>query len=170
MCAHLPCYNTQAKAPAKAPAKPKAAKAAPAKKAASKKKAPLVDVDENAEDSMIANDYDENEDGSGPSAPRAAPANGNRKNASEMYQKVSIILSWRRLAKCRRLSDALFVTAIAFPSTAHPCPSGFLHRLGRDYHPEYLDVRLGHETDGPTRCQVRTWFLQDCGRNSGQCG
>ncbi|KAI0056765.1 type II DNA topoisomerase [Artomyces pyxidatus] len=69
----------------KATAKPKS-KATTKPKAAPKKKV-LADVDENAEESVEEVDED---DGAGPSAPRAAPvANGKKKSASETYTKLS---------------------------------------------------------------------------------
>ncbi|THH17199.1 hypothetical protein EW146_g3569 [Bondarzewia mesenterica] len=76
------------KAVPKAVVKDKAIKAPPKSKAASKKV--LRDVDENADDSVVDIDDDE---GSGPSGPRDAPAaasNGKKKTASEMYQKTGV--------------------------------------------------------------------------------
>ena len=79
--------DAQAKAASKPTVKPKATKAPVKPNAAPKKKVP-IDVDENADDSIL--DVDDYDYGSGSSTARAAPAaaNGKKKTASETYQKV----------------------------------------------------------------------------------
>jgi DNA topoisomerase-2 len=72
----------QSKAASKAPAKPKAKPPAKLKPAP---KRPLADVYENADESFLVNDDDDNP---GPSAPRPQPAAKNKKSASEIYKKV----------------------------------------------------------------------------------
>lgn len=97
----------QAKA-AKPAAKPvsKAVKTtkAPAKsKATTKKKKPLVEIDDNADDDAM--DVDEIDAGEASDAPASAPkpkaaVNGKKKSASETYTKVRLTASVRSRNRC----------------------------------------------------------------------